>query len=177
MQGDPVEIAQESEIWPYEQMVYTKPRTCLRKWDAQTLLGFWNTNGSSNLGQTIRPNNSKKKKEKKKKKNLQNCGLSCPGWLQSQIERKKVKRRISTWTLLGKWKKLWNMKVTVIPIVIGALGTVTKGLIQELEDLKITGRVETFQTTALLRSARILRRVLEIWGDLLSLKLQWETFN
>ena len=25
-------------------------------------------------------------------------------------------------------KKLWNMKVTFIPIVIGALGTVTKGL-------------------------------------------------
>ena len=24
-------------------------------------------------------------------------------------------------------KKLWNMKVTVIPIVIGALGTITKG--------------------------------------------------
>ena len=38
------------------------------------------------------------------------------------------------------------MKMTVIPIVID-LGTVTKGLVQGLED-----------TTALLRSARILRR-------------------
>ena len=27
-----------------------------------------------------------------------------------------------------KKNKLWNMKVTIIPIVIGALGTVTKGL-------------------------------------------------
>ena len=42
--------------------------------------------------------------------------------------------------------------------VIGALGTVTKGLIQGLEDLEITGRVETIQTTASLRSTRILRR-------------------
>ena len=42
------------------------------------------------------------------------------------------------------------MKVTVIPIVIGALGTVSKGLVQELEALEITGRVETTQTTALL---------------------------
>ena len=58
-------------------------------------------------------------------------------------------------------KKLWNMKVTVIPIVIGVLGTVTKGLIKSLKDLEISGRVETIQTTALLRSARILRRVLE----------------
>ena len=49
----------------------------------------------------------------------------------------------------------------VIPIVIGALGTVTKGLIEVLEDLEIRGRVEIIQTTVLLRSVRILRRVLE----------------
>ena len=35
------------------------------------------------------------------------------------------------------------MKVTVIPIVIGTLGTGTKGLIMGLEDLKIRGQVET----------------------------------
>ena len=60
------------------------------------------------------------------------------------------------------FKKMWNMKVTVIPILIGALGTVTKGLIQRLEDLEIRGRVETIQNTAILRSVRILRKVLEI---------------
>ena len=52
------------------------------------------------------------------------------------------------------------MKVTIIPIVIGVLGIVTQGLVQGLEDLEITERVETFQTTTFLRSARILRRVL-----------------
>ena len=72
---------------------------------------------------------------------------------------KKEKRRISTSTLLRKWKKQWNMKVTIIPIVIGAFGTVTKGLLKGLEDLEVGGRVETIQTTALLRTARILRRV------------------
>ena len=46
------------------------------------------------------------------------------------------------------------MKVTVITIVIGALGTVTKGLVQGLVDLEIRGRVETIQTTTLLRSTR-----------------------
>ena len=33
-----------------------------------------------------------------------------------------------------KTNKLWNIKVTVIPIVIGALGTITKWLVQGLED-------------------------------------------
>ena len=45
------------------------------------------------------------------------------------------------------------MKVTIIPIVIGALGAVTKGLLKGLEDLEIRGREETIQTTALLRTA------------------------
>ena len=53
------------------------------------------------------------------------------------------------------------MKVTIVPIVIGAFGTVTKELLKSLEDLEVGGRVETIQMTALLRMARILRRVLE----------------
>ena len=53
------------------------------------------------------------------------------------------------------------MNVTFIPIVIGALGTVTEGLVLGLKDLEIRGQVETIQTSALLRSARILRIVQE----------------
>ena len=55
--------------------------------------------------------------------------------------------------------------MTFILIVIGALGTVTKLLVQGLKGLEIRVRVETIQTTALLRSARILRSP----GDLKSL--------
>ena len=57
------------------------------------------------------------------------------------------------------------MKVTIIPIMIGAFVTVTKGLLKGLEDLEVGGRVEIIQTTALLKTARRLRRVLETWGD------------
>ena len=51
--------------------------------------------------------------------------------------------------------------MTFIPIVIGALGTVTEGLLKELEDLEIRRRVEIIQTNTFLRSVTILRRVLE----------------
>ena len=79
--------------------------------------------------------------------------------------------------LARELKKLGNMKVTIIPIVIGTFGTVTKGLLKELEDLEVGRRVETIQTTALLRMARILRRVLETSGDLLSVKLHKKTIS
>ena len=69
------------------------------------------------------------------------------------------------------------MKVTVVSIVIGAFGKVTKGLLKGMEELKVGGQVETIQTIALLRTARILRRVLETWEDLLSPKLQWKTIG
>ena len=53
------------------------------------------------------------------------------------------------------------MKETIIPIVSGEFGEVTKGLLKGLEDLTVEGRVKSIQTTALLRTARILRRVPE----------------
>ena len=53
------------------------------------------------------------------------------------------------------------MKVTIVPIVIGTFSTITKGLLKGLEDLEVGGRVEIIQMTALLKTARILRRVLE----------------
>ena len=45
--------------------------------------------------------------------------------------------------------------MTIIPIVVDAFGTVTKGLLKGLEDLQVGDRVETIQTTALLKTVRI----------------------
>ena len=94
-----------------------------------------------------------------------------------RIKLKKCKKKVKYLDLARVLKKLWNMKITIIPIVIGAFGTVTKGSLKGLEDLEVGRRVATIQTTALLRTARMLRRVLETWGDLLSLKLQWKTIS
>ena len=60
--------------------------------------------------------------------------------------------------LARELKNRWNMKVTLIPIVIGAFGTVIKGLLKGQEDLEVGGGVETILTTVLLR---IPRRILE----------------
>ena len=57
-----------------------------------------------------------------------------------RVKLKEGEKKEKYLDLARELKKLWNMKVTVIPIVIGALGTVTKGLVQGLEDLEIRGR-------------------------------------
>ena len=48
------------------------------------------------------------------------------------------------------------MRMTIIPIVIDAFVTVSKGLLKGLEDFEAGGRAETIQTIALVRTARIL---------------------
>ena len=98
--------------------------------------------------------------------------FAVPGDHKVQLKSEKKNNYLA---LTRELKRLSNMKVTVIPIVIGALSTVTERLALGLEDLEIWGQEETIQTTALLRLAKILRRFLETWGDLLLLKFQWET--
>ena len=46
-------------------------------------------------------------------------------------------------------------------IVIGGLGTIDKSFVKRLKDLEIREPEETVQITILLKSARILRKVLE----------------
>ena len=47
-------------------------------------------------------------------------------------------------------RKLWNTRLTVIPVVTVELGTISKGGEGGLEELEIGERVETIQTTALI---------------------------
>ena len=109
----------------------------------------------------------------KKKKICKIVDFAVPA--DHRINLKESGKKDKYLNLAWELKKLWNMKVMIVPIVIGALGTITKGYLKGPEDLEVGGRVVTIQTTALLRTARILRWALEIWGDLLSLKLQCKT--
>ena len=54
-----------------------------------------------------------------------------------RIKLKESEKRDKYLDLARELKKLWNMKVTIIPVVTDALGTVTKGLVQGPEDLEI----------------------------------------
>ena len=51
-----------------------------------------------------------------------------------RINMKESEKKDKYLDLARELKKLWNLKVTFVPIVIGALGTVTQGLLKGLED-------------------------------------------
>ena len=79
-----------------------------------------------------------------------------------EVKLQESEKRDKYPNLAREAKKLWNMTVTAILIVIVELNAVTKRLVQTLEDLEVRGRVETFQTIVLLRLTKILRRVLRL---------------
>ena len=61
--------------------------------------------------------------KKKKKKICKIVDFAVPA--DHRIKLRKCEKRDKHLDLARELKKLWNMKVTIIPIVIGAFGTVT----------------------------------------------------
>ena len=59
--------------------------------------------------------------------------------------------------IAGELKKLRSIRITVVPIINGALGTVSKGLQRGLHELEIGGRIETIKTAELLKLAWMLQ--------------------
>ena len=66
------------------------------------------------------------------------------------------------------------MKLTIVPIVIGDFGTITKGLFKGQEDLEDGGRVRDCSNDSI---AEYSQNPEMSPGDLLSLKLQRKTIS
>ena len=58
--------------------------------------------------------------------------------------------------------KMWGMKTTTVPVVIGALGVIKKGIEKHIEKIPGTINITELQKIALLGSSHILRKVLSI---------------
>ena len=59
-------------------------------------------------------------------------------------------------------ERLWKVKAKVIPIVLGALGTVTRSLSNYIKEIGVKTQIKLIQKSVLLGTARVLRKVLEI---------------
>ena len=59
-------------------------------------------------------------------------------------------------------QRMWQMKTIVIPVVVGALGTVKMGMVENIKKVSERATVTEIQKICMLGSARILRKVLSI---------------
>ena len=86
--------------------------------------------------------------------------FAVPG--DSRIQEKE-KNKIEKYQDLGRdLQKLWNVKVKIIPLVVGSLGAIPKQFGNRLKQIGIAVGTAQVENTVLLGTARILRKVLEI---------------
>ena len=96
----------------------------------------------------------------KKERSCKIFDFAVPG--DSRIEEKE-KDKIEKYEDLGReLQKIWNVKVKIIPLVVGSLGVIPKQFGNRLKQIGITSGKTQVQKTVLLGTARILRKVLEI---------------
>ena len=87
--------------------------------------------------------------------------IAIPG--DVRVHEKEIEKIEKYQELKREIKRLWKLRtVQIVPVVVGALGSVTKRLREFLKKLNITIQTRFLQKTALLGTARILRKVLDI---------------
>ena len=82
--------------------------------------------------------------------------------VDSSIEEKEKDKIEKYHDLERELQKLWNVKVKIIPLVVGSLGVIPKQFGNRLKQIGITAGTAQVQKTVLLGTARISRKVLEI---------------
>ena len=95
----------------------------------------------------------------KKERSCKIIDFVFPG--DSRIEEEKDK--IEKYQDFGReLQKIWNLKVKIIPLVVGSSGAIPKQFGDRFKQIVLKAGTAQVQKTVLLGTARILRKVLEI---------------
>mgnify|MGYP001794065188 FL=1 len=97
--------------------------------------------------------------ENKETSECQIIDIAIPG--DTRVVKKEEEKIDKYKELAFEIGRLWKVKPRVIPIVIGALGTISSRLIPYLAEIGVQLSFETIQKTALLGTAQILRKALQ----------------
>ena len=88
-------------------------------------------------------------------------GVAIPG--DDRVEGKELEKLEKYQLLKDEIAKVWRVrKVIVVPVVIGALGAVSVNFKEYMKRIGVNVRLDVIQKTALLGTAKILRKVLSL---------------
>jgi hypothetical protein len=76
------------------------------------------------------------------------------------VIKKEAEKILKYKDLTIEIKRMWNLKAKVIPVIIGATGTISKSFRKYVSNIPGNHDVRKLQKTAILGTARILRKVL-----------------
>jgi hypothetical protein len=76
------------------------------------------------------------------------------------VIKKEAEKILKYKDLTTEIQRMWNVKTKVIPVIIGATGTISKPFRKYLSNIPGKHEIKELQKTAILGTAHILRKVL-----------------
>ena len=76
-------------------------------------------------------------------------------------DRNVVQKEAQKKSLCIEIQRMWNPKCTIIPVIIGATGRLTRSLRKDLEAVPGKHSIDSLQKTAILGTSHIIRKVLQ----------------
>jgi hypothetical protein len=75
--------------------------------------------------------------------------------------QKEAEKKLKYNRLCVEMQRMWNLKCTIVPVIIGATGIVTRSLMKNLETIPGKHLIHSLQKTAILGTSHIIRKVLQ----------------
>jgi len=77
------------------------------------------------------------------------------------VVQKEEEKEFKYNSLCIEVQRMWNLKCTIVPVIIGATGIVTRSLRKNLETVPGKDSIDSLQKIAVLGTSHIIRKVLQ----------------
>ena len=77
------------------------------------------------------------------------------------VVQKEAEKKLKYKSLCIEIRRMWSLKSTIIPVIIGATGILTRRLRKKLEVVSGKHSIDSLQKTAILEKSHIIRKVLQ----------------
>jgi len=77
------------------------------------------------------------------------------------VEQKEAEKKLKCKSLCIEIQRMWNLKCTIVPVITGTTGIVTRSLRKILEAVPKRHSIDSLQKTAVLGTSHIMREVLQ----------------
>ena len=150
---------QSLRYWNYQQIAHTCPSQCVKREMLQCC-------GIKQYIQTreVTANRPDIIIKNKKEKTCTLIDVAIPA--DRNVVQKEAEKKLKYKSLCIEIQRMWNLKCTIVPVIIGATGIVTRSLKKNLETIPGNHSIDSLQKTAILGTSHILWKVLqcEAWS-------------
>ena len=95
----------------------------------------------------------------KKEKTITLIDVAIPA--DRNIVQNEAEKKLKYKSLYIEIQRMWNLKCTIVPVIIGAIGIITRSLRKNLETVPGKHSIDSLQKTAILGTSHIIRKVLQ----------------